>query len=243
MGKTKGVEGAVRKYHPICQHSSYATTNANVHSYSPGEIEQYFTIRVSGKSHTIRSYWLGWIFRQHISMTTIYGALWRGVQTGALEIPFSTWTWTEDLLYPVYTIHDTTGCQTGCTTLLTTGWMFVYTIQPVVRRLSNRIDNRLYRVNRVLYPVYTIQPVVIAVVQTAVVQPVVKPDWQPAASCKQTSNPVWQPCWTNSGCSFNTVVKPGCTIGLTTGCIHDTAGCETGCQTGLTTGLTTGCIV
>jgi len=35
------------------------------------------------------------------------------------------------------------------------------------------------------------------------------------------------------------VVKPGCTTGLTTGCIHDTAGC----QMGLTTGLTTGCIV
>jgi len=35
------------------------------------------------------------------------------------------------------------------------------------------------------------------------------------------------------------VVKPGCTTGLTTGCIHDT----TGCQTGLTTALATGCIV
>ena len=32
------------------------------------------------------------------------------------------------------------------------------------------------------------------------------------------------------------VVKPGCTTVLTTGCIHDTAGCQTGCQTGLTTG-------
>jgi len=32
------------------------------------------------------------------------------------------------------------------------------------------------------------------------------------------------------------VVKPGCTTGLTTGCIHDTAVCQTGCQTGLTTG-------
>jgi len=71
--------------------------------------------------------------------------------------------------------------------------MFVYTIQPVVRRLSNRFDNRLYRVNRVLYSVYTIQPVVIPVVQTAVVQPVVKPVWEPAVSCKQTSNRVWQP--------------------------------------------------
>jgi len=26
-----------------------------------------------------------------------------------------------------------TGCQTGLTTRLTTGWMFVYTIQPVVK--------------------------------------------------------------------------------------------------------------
>jgi len=34
------------------------------------------------------------------------------------------------------------------------------------------------------------------------------------------------------------VVKPGCTTSLTTGCIHDRAGCQTGsgCQTGLTTG-------
>ena len=29
-------------------------------------------------------------------------------------------------------LHDTTCCQTGCQTRLTTGWMFVYTIQPVV---------------------------------------------------------------------------------------------------------------
>jgi len=35
------------------------------------------------------------------------------------------------------------------------------------------------------------------------------------------------------------LVKPVCTTGLTTGCIHNTAGC----QTSLTTGLTTGCIV
>ena len=34
------------------------------------------------------------------------------------------------------------GCQAGCSTDLTTGWMFVYTMQPVV----NRFDNRLYRV-------------------------------------------------------------------------------------------------
>ena len=59
----------------------------------------------------------------------------------------------------------TAGCQTGCTTRfdnwlneqwlfvqyscqtgLTTGWMFVYTIQPVVKRF----DNYLYHVNGVL---------------------------------------------------------------------------------------------
>jgi len=31
------------------------------------------------------------------------------------------------------------------------------------------------------------------------------------------------------------VVKPRCTTSLTTGCIHDTAGCQAGCETGLTT--------
>ena len=41
-------------------------------------------------------------------------------------------------------LHDTTGCQTGCATAVTTGWMFVYTMQPVVQPV-----NRLYRVNRV----------------------------------------------------------------------------------------------
>jgi len=32
---------------------------------------------------------------------------------------------------------------------LTTGWMFVYTIQPVVKPVVQPIDNRLYRVNGV----------------------------------------------------------------------------------------------
>jgi len=53
------------------------------------------------------------------------------------------------------------------------------------------------------------------------IQPVVKPVWQPVVSCIQpVVKPVVQPGlttgsgWTNSGCSFNTVVKPvvnGCT--------------------------------
>jgi len=48
-------------------------------------------------------------------------------------------------LYPVYTT------QTG----LTTGWMFVYTIQPVVQPVvkpDNRLSNRFY--NRFVQPVW-----------------------------------------------------------------------------------------
>jgi len=45
-----------------------------------------------------------------------------------------------------------------------------------------------------------------------VVKPVVQPVWKPAVSCKQTSNRLF--------------VKPGCTTGLTTGCMHDTTGCQ-----------------
>jgi len=36
-----------------------------------------------------------------------------------------------DQLYRVY--KHLPGCQTGLTTNLTTGWMFVYTIQPVLK--------------------------------------------------------------------------------------------------------------
>ena len=85
----------------------------------------------------------------------------------------------------------------------------------------------------VLYPVYTIQPVV---------------------SCKQTSNRlsnrfdnrVEQTATVRSTglkeqlLFIQLVVKPGCTTGLTTGCIHDTASCQIGCQTGCQTGVTTG---
>jgi len=53
-------------------------------------------------------------------------------------------------------------------------------------------------------PIYTIQPVV---------KPVVKPVWQKVASCiqpvvKLVVQPGFTSGWTNSCCSFNTVVKP-----------------------------------
>jgi len=124
--------------------------------------------------------------------------------------------------------------------------MFVNTIQPVVKPLSNRLSNHL----TTGCIVYT---------DSHFVKPVVQP--------RLTTG------WTNSDCSVNTVVKlvvkPVCQTvnvkpvvqpGLTTGwtnsavrstqlsnpfdnridnrldvCLHDTAGC--------TTGLTTGCIV
>jgi len=38
---------------------------------------------------------------------------------------------------------------------------------------------------------------------------------------------------TDCSFNFNTVVKPRCTTGFTTGCIHDTAGCQSGFRTGL----------
>jgi len=55
-------------------------------------------------------------------------------------------------------IHDTASCQTGCIT----GWLFVYTIQPVVK------------------PVW--QPVCIVYTN---IQPVVIPVWQQVVSCKR----------------------------------------------------------
>ena len=59
-------------------------------------------------------------------------------------------------------IHDTTGCQSGCPTDLTTGWTTgcISCIQT-----SNRLSKRLYTGCSILQPV-----------------------GQPAASCKQTSN-------------------------------------------------------
>jgi len=75
---------------------------------------------------------------------------------------------------------------TGCQTALTTGWMFVYTIQPVVKRIWQPVERtatvRSTRLShRVVQPVwqpavYTIQPVV---------KPVWQRVWQPVVSCKR----------------------------------------------------------
>jgi len=80
-------------------------------------------------------------------------------------------------------IHDTAGFQTGLTTHLTTSWMVVYTIQPVV--------------NLVWQPaVSCVQPVVKSVVQCGLtIKPVVQrgltTGW--TNSCVQTFNRLWNP--------------------------------------------------
>ena len=71
-----------------------------------------------------------------------------------------------------------------------------------------------------LYPVYTIQPLV-------------------KLGCTTGLTTVLNEQLQHEQLFVQPIVKPGCTTSLTTGCIHDTAGC----QTGLITGLTTGCIV
>ena len=55
-----------------------------------------------------------------------------------------------ELVHLLPRLHNTTGCQTGYTAGLRTGWVFVYTMQPVVQpavqlnsRLYNRFHNRL----------------------------------------------------------------------------------------------------
>jgi len=108
-------------------------------------------------------------------------------------------------------LHDTTCCQTG----LITGQMFAYTIQPVESCIQtfNWLTNGLTTGLTNGCIVYT------AGCQTGCttrfynqlneqlfVQPVVIPGLRTG--------------WTNSGCSFNTVVKPvvkpGCTTGFKT---------------------------
>jgi len=112
-------------------------------------------------------------------------------------------------------LHDTSCCLTGCQSGLTTGCIVYTNIQPVLKGLTNGCI------------VYTVG------CQTDC-----------TTRFDNQLNEQWlfvQHSWTNSGCSFSTVVKPvdNQFDNRLDVCLHDTAGCQSGC----TTGLTTGCIV
>jgi len=79
-----------------------------------------------------------------------------------------THIWTD----PKPRLHDKTCCQTG----FTAGWMFVYTIQLVVKPVGQQVVSCIQTSNRLF--VYTMQPVV-------------KPDWQPVVSCKRALTVFW----------------------------------------------------
>ena len=79
-------------------------------------------------------------------------------------------------------------------------------------RLYNRFDNWLYRVNR--HPT----------------------GCQMDVCLHDTADLTTVLTWTNSHCSFNRVVKPGCTTIWQPAVYIIQPVCQTGCQTGLTTG-------
>ena len=72
-------------------------------------------------------------------------------------------------------IHDTAGCQTGCQTNLKTGWMFVCTIQPVVKPVWQPVVSCIQTFNQLSNRVG----------QTVLVKPCWQPVWQQVVSCKR----------------------------------------------------------
>ena len=128
--------------------------------------------------------------------------------------------------YRQLTMHSVSRCMASVV-----GWGFV--ILTADRARIDRVNIRHCAIScrsvKQSNPIYTIQPVV---------KPAWQRVWQPAVSCKQTSNRLSnrlsngfdnrltavlneQPLFVQS------VVKPGCITILTTGCIHDTTGCQT----------------
>ena len=101
-------------------------------------------------------------------------------------------------------------------------WKRLCQLNPFTRynrlsnRLHNRFDNRLYRVNKHPTSCQTGCQTGLTTVlneQPLFVQPVVKPGLRTVLNEQLFVQPV---------------VKPRCTSSLTTGCIHDTAGCQSG---------------
>jgi len=81
-------------------------------------------------------------------------------------------------------LHDTAGCQTGLYNRfdkhgLTTGWMFVYTTQPVVKPVVKRVWQPVWQ------PCST-NSCSFNRLSNRVVPPVWQRVWQPVVSCIQT---------------------------------------------------------
>ena len=126
-----------------------------------------------------------------------------------------------DAKFVIPHLHDTTGCQLGCTTGLTTGCIVYTNIPPVVKPVSGLTTGWMF-----VCIVYTdIQPVWQNRLYNPVWQPV---EWTVAVHSTRLSNRVWQPCWTNRHCSFNRlpnrVVQPQ---PVWQPAVYDTAGCQT----------------
>jgi len=102
-------------------------------------------------------------------------------------------------------LHDTTCCQTG----LTTGYMFVYTIEPVVK------------------PHWQLAVSCIQLVVKPVVQPSLTTDWTNSGCSFNTAE--------RTVAARSMRLSNRCDNRLDV-CLHDTAGCQTGCTICLTTG-------
>ena len=77
-------------------------------------------------------------------------------------------------------LHDTTCFQTG--------WMFVYTIQPVVKPVVQPVDNRLDK--QWLF----VQHVCPSGLSNRLYNPIWQPVWQPVVSCKGGIRPIVSDC-------------------------------------------------
>ena len=99
-------------------------------------------------------------------------------------------------------LHDTTSCQTGWTT----GWMFVYTMQPVWWPVEQLAVSCIQTFNWLFNCLCG---------STAAVE-------QPAVSCKQTFNQLSNQLNSRFDNRLNVGLHDaaGCSTGLTTGCIY-----------------------
>ena len=134
------------------------------------------------------------------------------------------------MLFLIPRLHDTTGCQAGCTTGLGPAVSCKQTSNRLSNRLSNWFDNRLN----------------VRIHDTAGCQTGCPFENRFDNRLERTAT-VHSTMLNEQRLFIQPVVKLGCKTSLTTGCIHDTAVCQSGCQTAFDNWLnvcihdTTGC--